>query len=108
MHIRDGLTPKYSEMVYYGYWFAPEREMLQCLIDDAQRNVTGRVRLALYKGNCTVVGRKSDYSLYHDEFVTFEQDTVYDQKDADGFIKIQAVRLKAHNIVLGKKPYERK
>ncbi len=99
MHIRDGLTPKYSEMIYYGYWFAPERQMLQGLIDETQRNVTGRVRLKLYKGNCTVVGRKSDFSLYSDEFVTFEGDTVYNQKDAEGFIRLSGLRLKIANLM---------
>ena len=99
MHIRDGLIPKYSEMIYYGYWFAPERQMLQCLIDDTQQNVAGRVRLKLYKGNCTVVGRKSDLSLYSDEFVTFEKDTVYNQKDADGFIRLNGLRLKIANLM---------
>ena len=99
MHIRDGLTPKYSEMIYYGYWFAPERQMLQRLIDETQRNVTGRVRLKLYKGNCTVVGRKSDFSLYSDEFVTFEGDTVYKQKDAEGFIRLSGLRLKIANLM---------
>jgi argininosuccinate synthase len=99
MHIRDGLTPKYSEMIYYGYWFAPERQMLQGLIDETQRNVTGRVRLKLYKGNCTVVGRKSGFSLYSDEFVTFEGDTVYNQKDAEGFIRLSGLRLKIANLM---------
>lgn len=99
MHIRDGLTPKYSEMVYYGYWFAPERQMIQSLIDETQRNVNGTVRLKLYKGNCSVVGRKSDSSLYHNEFVTFEEDTVYNQKDAEGFIRLNGLRLKIANIM---------
>jgi argininosuccinate synthase len=99
MHIRDGLIPKYSEMIYYGYWFAPERHLLQCLIDETQRNVTGKVRLKLYKGNCIVVGRKSDVSLYRDEYVTFEQDTVYNQKDAEGFIRLIGLRLKLANIM---------
>ena len=99
MHIRDGLTPKYSEMAYYGYWFAPERKVLQSFIDETQRNVTGTVRLMLYKGNCTVVGRKSDFSLYADEFVTFEEDTVYNQKDADGFIRLNGLRLKIANLM---------
>jgi len=99
MHIRDGLTPKYSEMIYYGYWFSPERKMLQCLIDDTQRNVTGRVRLKLYKGNCTVMGRRSDFSLYSDEFVTFEEDKVYNQKDAEGFIRLNGLRLKIANLM---------
>jgi argininosuccinate synthase len=99
MHIRDGLIPKYAEMIYYGYWFSPERHMLQCLIDETQRTVTGTVRLKLYKGNCTVVGRKSDHSLYHDEYVTFEQDTVYDQKDAEGFIRLNGLRLKIEKLM---------
>jgi argininosuccinate synthase len=99
MHIRDGLTPKYSEMIYYGYWFSPERKALQCLIDEAQRDVTGTVRLKLYKGNCTVVGRKSDVSLYSGEFVTFEEDSVYNQKDAEGFIRLNGLRLKIANLM---------
>jgi argininosuccinate synthase len=99
MHIRDGLIPKYSEMIYYGYWFSPERNMLQCLIDETQRTVTGTVRLKLYKGNCTVVGRKSDLSLYHNEYVTFEQDTVYNQKDAEGFIRLNGLRLKIEKLM---------
>ncbi len=99
MHIRDSLTPKYSEMIYYGYWFAPEREMMQALIDEAQRNVTGTVRLKIYKGNCTVVGRKSDLSLYNDEFVTFEEDEVYNQEDAGGFIRLSGLRLKIANLM---------
>jgi argininosuccinate synthase len=99
MHIRDGLTPKYSEMVYYGYWFAPERKVLQSLIDETQQKITGKVRLMLYKGNCTVVGRKSDFSLYTDEFVTFEEDTVYNQKDAEGFIRLNGLRLKIANLM---------
>jgi argininosuccinate synthase len=94
MHLRDGLIPKYSEMIYYGYWFAPERHMLQCLIDETQRDVTGTVRLKLYKGNCTVVGRKSELSLYSNEHVTFEEDTVYNQKDAEGFIRLHGLRLR--------------
>ena len=99
MHIRDGLIPKYSEMIYYGYWFAPERHMLQCLIDETQANVTGTVRLKLYKGNCTVVGRKSKLSLYSNEYVTFEQDTVYNQKDAEGFIRLNGLRLKIEKLM---------
>lgn len=99
MHIRDSLTPKYSEMIYYGYWFAPEREMMQTLIDATQKNVTGTVRLKLYKGNCTVVGRKSDLSLYNDEFVTFEEDDVYNQEDAGGFIRLSGLRLKIANLM---------
>lgn len=94
MHLRDGLVPRYAEMVYNGYWFAPEREMLQTLIDETQKNVSGTVRLKLYKGNCIVVGRKSDLSLYDSEFATFEGEDVYDQKDAEGFIRLNALRLK--------------
>jgi argininosuccinate synthase len=94
MHIRDGLVPRYAEMIYYGYWYTPEREMLQTLMDQAQRDVSGRVRLKLYKGNCTVVGRKSETSLYHPDFATFEGETVYNQKDAEGFIRLNGLRLK--------------
>jgi argininosuccinate synthase len=86
-------------MIYYGYWFSPERQALQCLIDEAQRDVTGTVRLKLYKGNCTVVGRKSDVSLYSGEFVTFEEDSVYNQKDAEGFIRLNGLRLKIANLM---------
>ena len=103
MHIRDGLTPKYSEMVYYGYWFAPERELLQTFIDETQKNVTGTVRLKIYKGNCEVVGRKSDLTLYNDEFVTFEEDEVYNQEDAEGFIRLSGLRLKIANIMSRRK-----
>lgn len=99
MHIRDGLVPRYSEMIYYGYWFSPERKMLQTLMDEAQRNVTGLVRLKLYKGNCMVVGRESEYSLYHPDFATFEQEDVYDQKDAEGFIRLNALRLRIAHIM---------
>lgn len=99
MHLRDGLVPRYAEMIYYGYWFSPERKMLQTLMDEAQRNVTGLVRLKLYKGNCTVVGRESDCSLYHSDFATFEEEDVYDQKDAEGFIRLNALRLKIANIM---------
>jgi argininosuccinate synthase len=94
MHIRDGFIPRYAEMIYYGYWFSPEREMIQRLIDDSQKNVSGVVRLKLYKGNCTVVGRKSESSLYHPDFATFEGDRVYDQKDAEGFIRLNGLRLR--------------
>jgi len=94
MHIRDGLLPRYAEMIYYGFWFAPERKMLQTLIDETQRTVNGIVRLKLYKGNCTVVGRKSGTSLYDPDFATFEDDQVYNQKDAEGFIRLSGLRLK--------------
>ena len=94
MHLRDSLVPKYAELVYYGFWYAPERELMQKLIDDTQRNVTGTARVKLYKGNCDAVGRKSPCSLYHPEFATFGEEAVYDQSDAEGFIKISALRLR--------------
>ena len=94
MHIRDGLVPRYAEIIYYGYWFSPEREMLQSMIDETQKNVNGMVRLKLYKGNCMTVGRKSESSLYHPDFATFEADEVYNQKDAEGFIRLSGLRLK--------------
>ncbi len=95
MHLKDQLMPRYAELVYYGFWFAPEREMLQALIDKSQEHVEGEVTLKLYKGNVIVVGRKSENSLYSDEIVTFEDDRgAYDQKDAEGFIKLNALRLR--------------
>ena len=87
--------PRYAEMIYNGFWFSPEREMLQALIDKSQEFVTGLVRLKLYKGNVDVVGRSSPYSLYSEKLVTFEDDQgAYDQKDAAGFIKLNALRLR--------------
>ena len=94
MHLKDEIMPRYAELVYNGFWFAPEREMLQKLIDESQKNVTGTVRLKLYKGGVHVVGRKSPKSLYSEEIATFEEDSVYDQKDAEGFIKLNALRLR--------------
>jgi len=99
MHLRDALVPRYAEMVYNGYWFAPERDMLQALVDEAQKNVSGTVRLKLYKGNCMVVGRKSDGSLYNADFATFEGDEVYNQKDAVGFIRLNGLRLKIASLL---------
>jgi argininosuccinate synthase len=93
-HLKDELMPRYAELIYNGFWFSPERRMLQALIDQSQENVTGRVRLKLYKGNAQVVGRRSPHSLYDESLATFEQDTVYDQRDAEGFIKLNALRLK--------------
>jgi argininosuccinate synthase len=94
-HLKDELMPKYAELIYNGFWFAPERELLQGLIDKSQEKVTGRVRLKLYKGNATVVGRESPYSLYDQELVTFEEGAVaYDHRDAAGFIKLNALRLR--------------
>lgn len=94
MHLRDSLITRYSELVYYGYWFSPERKAIQSLIDDIQKDVTGTVRLKLYKGNCYIVGRKSPNSLYRQGLATFEAGEIYNQKDAEGFIKINALRLK--------------
>jgi argininosuccinate synthase len=93
-HLKDELMPKYAELIYNGFWFSPEREMLQALIDKSQEYVTGTVKLKLYKGNATVVGRSSPYSLYRQDYVTFEKDSVYNQKDAEGFIKLNALRLR--------------
>jgi len=94
-HLKDELMPKYAELVYYGFWFSPEREMLQAAIDKSQEFVTGRVRLKLYKGNVITVGRESPYSLYDKELVTFEEGAVaYDHRDAEGFIKLNALRLR--------------
>ncbi len=94
MHLKDELMPRYAKLIYNGFWFSPERRMLQALIDESQRWVTGTVRLKLYKGGVHVVGRQSPHSLYSLEHVTFEEDTVYDQRDAEGFIKLQALRLR--------------
>jgi argininosuccinate synthase len=99
LHLRDSLIPKYAELIYYGYWFSPEREMLQTAIDSIQRDVTGTARLKFYKGNCIVVGRKSPKSLYHPELATFEAERVYNQKDAEGFIKLNALRLKVKKLL---------
>jgi argininosuccinate synthase len=94
MHLRDSLIPKYAQLVYNGFWFSPEMRSLQTLIDSTQENVSGTVRLELYKGNCIVLGRKSEYSLYRHDFATFEDDNVYHQKDAEGFIKLNALRMR--------------
>jgi len=97
-HLKDELMPRYAKLIYNGFWFAPEREMLQAAIDKTQQNVRGNVRLKLYKGNVMVVGRSSDISLFNPEYCTFEEDSVYDQKDAGGFIKLNALRF----IIAGK------
>ncbi len=99
LKIRDSLIPQYATMVYNGFWYAPERELLQNLIDDAQQKVSGIARLKLYKGNCMVVGRKSPNSLFSEAFATFEKDTVYNQKDAEGFIKLNALRLRLRKLL---------
>lgn len=94
LNLRDDLAPRYANMVYNGFWYAPEREALQRLMDDVQHNVTGVARLKLYKGNVTVLGRQSPNSLYRQDVVTFEEDNVYNQADAEGFIKLNALRLR--------------
>jgi len=94
MHLKDELMPRYAELIYNGFWFSPEREMLQALVDRSQEKVEGRVRLKLYRGLARVVGRQSPNSLYSQAHVTFEEDQVYDQKDAEGFIRLQALRLR--------------
>ncbi|AXK48717.1 argininosuccinate synthase [Aliarcobacter trophiarum LMG 25534] len=98
-HLKDELMPKYAKLIYQGYWFSPEREMLQAAIDATQKNVEGKVKLKLYKGNVMVVGRESIKSLYDDAYSTFEKDEVYNQKDAEGFIRLNALRL----VIAGKK-----
>ena len=99
MHMRDALIPKYAELVYYGFWFSPEMRLLQNMINQTQENVSGVVRLELYKGCCSVLGRKSDESLYREDFATFEDDSVYSQKDAEGFIRLNALRLRIHKML---------
>ena len=94
MHLKDELMPRYAELIYNGFWFAPEREMMQAAIDQASARVSGSVRLKLYKGNVIITGRKSPNTLYDQDIVTFETDTVYDQRDAEGFIKLNALRLR--------------
>jgi len=98
-HLKDELMPKYAKLVYNGFWFAPEREMMQAAIDASQENVSGIVRVKLYKGNVSVVGRKSDNSLFSEKLATFEDDQgAYDQKDAEGFIKLNALRLRLKSL----------
>jgi argininosuccinate synthase len=99
MHLRDSMMPKYAELVYYGFWFSPERQLLQNMFDDTQKTVNGIVRLTLYKGNCDVTGRKSDQSLYSEDFATFEDDAVYRHKDAEGFIRLISLRLRIQNML---------
>jgi argininosuccinate synthase len=98
LHLRDSLVPRYAEMIYYGFWFSPERQALQRFLDECVADVTGTVRLKLYKGNVTVTGRRSPRSLYRTDFATFEADTVYRQRDAEGFINLNALRLKIRSL----------
>ncbi|MGI9570798.1 MAG: argininosuccinate synthase, partial [Desulfobulbia bacterium] len=99
MHLRDSLIPKYAQLVYNGFWFAPEMKLLQNMIDMTQQSVSGKVRLELYKGNCRVLGRASDRSLYREDFATFEDDELYNQKDAEGFIRLNALRLRIQKLI---------
>ena len=99
MHLRDSLIPKYSELVYYGFWFSPEMKLLQNMVDQTQKNVSGKVRIELYKGNCMVLGRQSERSIYSQDFATFEDDTVYSQKDAEGFIRLNSLRLRIQKLM---------
>ena len=103
MHLRDSLVPRFAELVYYGYWYSPEMELLRSMINESQKAVTGTVRLKLYKGNCDVVGRKSRESLYDPEFATFEADQVYQQGDATGFIRLNALRLRIRALTQARK-----
>jgi argininosuccinate synthase len=98
LHLRDSLVPRYAEMIYYGFWFSPEREALQRFLDECVQDVTGTVRLRLYKGNVVVAGRRSPRSLYRTDFATFEADSVYRQRDAEGFINLNALRLKIRSL----------
>jgi argininosuccinate synthase len=98
LHLRDSLVPRYAEMIYYGFWFSPERQALQRFLDECVQDVTGTVRLKLYKGNVTITGRRSPRSLYRTDFATFEADTVYRQRDAEGFINLNALRLKIRSL----------
>ena len=92
--MKDSASPKYAELIYNGYWFSPERDMLQSMIDQSQKNVEGTVNLKLYKGNVIITGRQSDKSLYNPDLATFESDNIYSQKDSEGFIKLNALRLR--------------
>jgi argininosuccinate synthase len=93
MHLRDTLAPKYAELIYYGFWYSPEMSMLRAAIEESQKNVTGTARMKIYKGNVSVAGRRSPFSLYQKDLATFEEDKIYNQKDATGFIRLNALRL---------------
>jgi argininosuccinate synthase len=103
MLMRDSLIPKYAQLVYNGFWYSPEMKTLQTYIDATQENVTGTARVKLYKGNVVVVGRKSPFSLYNEDFATFEKEEVYNQMDATGFIRLNALRLRIQALTLGKR-----
>ncbi len=99
MHLRDSLIPKIAELIYYGFWYSPEMEMLSAAIEESQKNVTGAVKLKIYKGNVIIVGRRSPYSLYQEDLATFEEDSIYNQADATGFIKLNALRLSVQKLL---------
>ena len=99
MHLRDSLIPKISELIYYGFWYSPEMDMLSAAIEQSQKNVTGTIRLKIYKGNIIIAGRKSPYSLYQEDLATFEEDSIYNQADATGFIKLNALRLSVKKLL---------
>jgi argininosuccinate synthase len=99
MHLRDSLIPKISELIYYGFWYSPEMDMLRAAVEESQKNVSGGVRLKIYKGNIIIAGRRSPYSLYQEELATFEEDSIYNQADATGFIKLNALRLSVQKLV---------
>lgn len=99
MHLRDSLIPKIAELIYYGFWYSPEMEMLSAAVNESQKNVTGTVKLKIYKGNVIVVGRRSPYSLYQEDLATFEEDSIYNQADATGFIKLNALRLSVRKLL---------
>ncbi len=99
MHLRDSLIPKISELIYYGFWYSPEMNMLRAAIEESQKNVTGTVKLKIYKGNIIIAGRKSPYSLYQKDLATFEEDSIYNQADATGFIKLNALRLSVQKLL---------
>ncbi len=100
-HLKDELMPRYAELIYNGFWWSPERQAIQAMIDKVSANVEGTVRLKLYKGSASVVGRKSPKSLYRLDYVTFEADSVYNQRDAEGFIKLNALRMRLAKMARG-------
>jgi len=99
MHLRDSLIPKISELIYYGFWYSPEMEMLRAAVEESQKNITGTIKLKIYKGNIIIAGRKSPYSLYNEDLATFEEDSIYNQADATGFIKLNALRLSVRKLL---------
>ncbi len=103
MHLRDSLIPKISELIYYGFWYSPEMAMIKAALDESQKNVTGTIRLKIYKGNIILAGRRSPYSLYNPALATFEEDSIYNQADATGFIKLNALRLSMRKLLEEKK-----